>query len=226
MYFHLRSLRVPDIFVRAPAPNSPAFNRNPHLWSLRVDILFVWKWQQSFGTPGVCVSTLNITVGTHSNRTDNSSLSDNAALELVSSTISYRALKLMLWPRMCLAGSAWNGVPCIYSCEESIRGLLRWARDYYNYKISSWRMPTAEEKWKLQLFKKLLLVLLNHASVLLSLCTYSSAMPSTTAASNCSACAVADGIHLSGRAWKSPAMKALFLFSFCRSFVEQYYRRV
>lgn len=197
MYLHLKSLRVPDIFLCAPAPNSPAFNRNPHLWSLRVDILFVWKWQQSFWTPGMCVSTLNITVGTHSNGTDNSSLSDNVALELVSSTISYRALKLMLWPRMCLAGSTWNGVPCIYSCEESIRGLLRWAHNYYNYKISSWRVPTAEEKWKVQLFKKLLLVLLNHASALLSSGTYSSTTPTTTC--NCSACAVADGIHLFGR---------------------------
>lgn len=147
----------------------------------------------------MCASTLNIAVGTHSSRGDNSSLSDNVALVLVSSTISYRALKLWLWPRMCLAGSTWNGVPCIYSCEESIRGLLRWAHNYYNYKISSWCVPTVEEKWKVQLFKKLPLALLNHASVLLSHSTYSSTTATTTC--NCGFRSTADGIHLSG--WRS-----------------------
>lgn len=144
----------------------------------------------------MCASTLNIAVGTHSSRGDNSSLSNNVALVLVSFTISYRALKLWLWPRMCLAGSTWNGVPCIYSCEESIRGLLRWAHNYYNYKISSWCVPTVEEKWKVQLFKKLPLALLNHASVLLSHSTYSSATATTTC--NCGFRSTADGIHLSG----------------------------
>lgn len=186
---------MPDIFPWQKK-NSPTFHRNRPSWSLHADSFSTSKWQHSFWTPGMCASTLNITVGTHSSRGDNSSLSDNVALALVSSAISYRALKLRLWPRMCLAGSTWNGVPCIYSCEESIRGLLRWAHNYYNYKISSWCVPTVEEKWKVQLFKKLPLALLNHASALLSRGTYSPTTATTTC--NCGFRSAADGIHLSG----------------------------